>query len=76
MPYFNVVKRRVDWAEIIVQADSYEEAMKIAATYPIEPNEIEYDEWEIDSLLGGVLDKPPLAWEDVDEEKQNERKNN
>lgn len=56
MPEFNVVKVRTDWAQLVIEADTYEEAIKIAEDTPIEPNQVEFGAWEINKQLGGKLD--------------------
>lgn len=55
MPVYNIVKRRTDWAEYTITANSYEEAIEIAENTPVEYAQVEYDEWEIDEELSGTL---------------------
>ncbi len=57
MPYYNVVKKRVQIAQIIIEADSYEEAMQKVKWIPVDPkiDFVDSSEWEIDSQLGGKI---------------------
>ena len=57
MPYYNVVKKRVQIAQIIIEADSYEEAMQKVKWIPVDTriNIIDSSDWEIDQQLGGKI---------------------
>ena len=57
MPIFNVVKVRTDTVDLIIEADTYEEAMKIASNTPVEFNQVDFGEWEIDIQLGGEIEE-------------------
>lgn len=57
MPYYNVVKKRVQIAQIIIEADSYEEAMQKVKWIPVDTriDIIDSSDWEIDQQLGGKI---------------------
>lgn len=56
MPIFNVVKKRTDWVEYTIEADTYDDAMDKAKYTSPEYGEVEYDEWEIVPELGGRIE--------------------